>query len=105
MYLGSSPKRSRFWCALPEGTQIPRRPLEGTRMLPPGAGWDADVWMAPCSQEETHCLGFPPRPGVEYWHQGCPLTTRRGPRHHLGVLRGGTGEAVGGGFPITFCTV
>lgn len=74
-------------------------------MPPLGAGWDADVWMAPCNQDETHFLGLLPRPEVEYWYPGCPLTTRRGPSHHLGVLWGGSGAAVGGCFPITFCTV
>lgn len=51
------------------------------------------------------CLAFPPRPEVEHWHPGCPLTARRRPRHHLGILRGGSWGAVGRGFPITFCTV
>lgn len=61
MYLGSSPKGSRFWCALPEGTpegtQMPRWPFQeqdGMQM----SGW-------PLATRRPMCLGLPPRPGVE----------------------------------------
>lgn len=109
MYLGSSPKRSRFWCALPEGTQISRRPLEGTQMPPPGAGWDADVWMAPRNQEDHPLSGVPPkaRGGIlaSRLSSHSLETTQTSFGGSEGRQWGCSGEAVGGGFPITSCTV
>lgn len=71
----------------------------------PGPEWDADIWVAPCNQEETHVSGVPPKA------RSGTLASRLSPYNQektqvsFGVLRGGSWGAVGGGFPITFCMV
>lgn len=72
MYLGSSPKRSRFWCALHEGTQISRRPLDGTQMAPQ-ARMGYRRLGAPHSQEETHMSGVPSKAGSGTRIKAVPL--------------------------------
>lgn len=107
---------------LPKEIQILVCPPWGDTDIQKASGWDPD---GSPGQDGIQTSGCPPQPGRDshVWgslqgrkwntHQGCPLTTRRGSRHHLGVLRGGSwGQWVGvspspsawcSGYPRTCC--